>query len=186
MARSGQRKCLCCGEFFFPDRRNVGRQRYCPAAECRHASKAASQAAWLARPDNVGYFTGPIHVQRVQAWRAAHPGYSRGRPRRRPALQEPSITQVPDAVEQIAPHAVLPQSPAGLALQEALRPTQALLTGLVAHLFELTLQEDMADTTRRLVQRGQDLMRGGGHHEDSQARAAARAAASGAGAVQLG
>jgi len=186
MARSGQRKCLCCGVFFFPDQRNVGRQRYCPAADCRCASKAASQAAWLAKPDNVGYFAGPIHVQRVQAWRAAHPGYSRGRRRMRSALQEPSITQVVDAIERTADRAVPPQGPGVAALQETSNPTQALLTGLIAHLFELTLQEDMADTARRLVQRGQELMQGGGGHEDSQARAAARAAAPGARAVQLG
>lgn len=45
MAKSGQRKCLSCGDLFDPDRRNVGRQRYCSKAHCRRASKAASQAA---------------------------------------------------------------------------------------------------------------------------------------------
>ena len=52
MAQSGQRKCLCCGLFFESDHRNLTRQRYCSATACRHASKVASQAAWLARPQN--------------------------------------------------------------------------------------------------------------------------------------
>ena len=74
MAQSGQRKCLCCGLFFLSDHRNRERQRYCSASACRHASKAASQAAWLTHPDNVGYFRGPENVARVQAWRAGVQG----------------------------------------------------------------------------------------------------------------
>ena len=73
MAKSGQRKCLCCGAFFVPDPRNRDRQRYCSNVDCRLASKGASQAAWLAQPQNVDYFCGPVHVQRMQAWRLAHP-----------------------------------------------------------------------------------------------------------------
>ncbi len=74
MAQSGQRKCLCCGNFFDLDHRNRERQRFCSTTQCRHASKGASQAAWLAQPQNSGYFRDPVHVTRVQAWRAAHPG----------------------------------------------------------------------------------------------------------------
>jgi hypothetical protein len=185
MAQGGQRKCLCCQGFFFPDCRNATRQRYCPAPDCRRASKLASQAAWLARPENVGYFSGPVAVQRVQAWRVAHPGYDRSRVRGKPALQETLIAQGPDFVEQNAGRAAPSQSPGSLALQDALIPTEALLTGLIAHLFEVSLQDDIAATSRRLVQRGQDLIRGGGD-EDKQARAAARAAAPSARAVQLG
>jgi hypothetical protein len=50
VAQSGQRKCLCCGLFFDLDHRNRKRQRYCSATACRRASKAASQASWLAQP----------------------------------------------------------------------------------------------------------------------------------------
>ena len=110
MAKAGQRRCMSCGEFFIPDHRKGERQRYCCAADCRRASKAASQAAWLARPANNGYFSGPVHVARVQAWRAAHPGYSRGRVR-------PSR-----------------------ALQDLLNAESPLLAGLIAHLFQPALQ----------------------------------------------
>ena len=81
MAKAGQRKCMSCGEFFLPDHRSGERQRYCAASACRRASKAASQAAWLAQPANKDYFRGPVHVARVQAWRVAHPGYGLGRAR---------------------------------------------------------------------------------------------------------
>jgi hypothetical protein len=36
------------------------------------ASKAASQARWLAKPENQNYFRGPVNVAWVQAWRAPH------------------------------------------------------------------------------------------------------------------
>ena len=76
---------------------------------------------------------------------AAHPGYARGRPRGRPALQDSLPEQTSDRATPI-------KSPGGLALQELLNPS-AVLAGLIAHLFEVSLQDDMAATTRRLVQR---------------------------------
>jgi hypothetical protein len=87
MAHPTERKCLSCGELFRPDARNVRRQKYCSQPACRKASKAASQRAWLAQPQNRDYFRGPENVLRVKLWRAAHPGYWR-RPkggRRKPA-----------------------------------------------------------------------------------------------------
>ena len=102
MAQSGQCKCLCCGLFFLPDRRKRERQRYCSAADCAAASKAASQAGWLAQPENSRYFRDPSHVARVPAWRALDSGYGRGRRRAARALQDPLIVQVDDFVEESA------------------------------------------------------------------------------------
>ena len=185
MAQSGQRKCLCCGLFFDLDHRNRKRQRYCSASACRRASKAASQALWLTRPDNVGYFRDPLHAVRVQAWRAAHPGYGRGRHRAPRALQDSLILQVPDSIEECANRGEIAAAPAAPALQDPLSTLPPALAGLIAHLFSVTLQEDMAATTRRLVQLGRDVINGGGRNEDRQAFAAATAAAPGARAVQL-
>jgi hypothetical protein len=184
MAQSGQRKCLCCGLFFDSDHRNRKRQRYCSADACRHASKAASQAVWLTHPDNVGYFQGPVHVARVQAWRAAHPGYSRSRHRAPLALQDPLIVQVPDLIEECAIRGESAESPTAPALQDSWNTLPPALAGLIAHLFSVTLQDDMAVTTRRLVQLGHDVINRGRGGEDSQAgfdqaRATAAAAASG-------
>jgi hypothetical protein len=152
MAQAGQRKCSCCGLFFVPDHRNRIRQRYCAAAACRRASKAASQAAWLAQPENEAYFRGPVHVARVQVWRAAHPGYSRGQ-RRGAALQDPLIAQAVESTAQSSVRTVAP-------LQDLLQGSSPVLAGLIAHLFEVTLQEDIAATARRLVQLGHDVLSG--------------------------
>jgi hypothetical protein len=184
MAQSGQRKCLCCGLFFESDHRNLTRQRYCSASACRHASKVASQAAWLARPQNREYFRDPVHVERVQAWRAAHPGYGRGRHRTPRALQDSLIVQVTDSAEESSNRGEIAAAPVALALQDSWSTLPPALAGLIAHLFSVTLQEDMASTTRRLVQLGHDVINGS-RGEDSQATAAARAAAPGARAVQL-
>lgn len=184
MAQRGQRKCLCCLALFIPDHRNAGRQRYCQAAACRRASKAASQAAWLAKPENADYFKDPAHVLRSQAWRALHPGYARGRPRKRRALQDSLPLEVPDSVEQTGDRVAPIKSPGALALQDLLNPSAAMWAGLIAHLFEVSLQDDMVATTRRLVQQGQDLILGvaAGHEVrgQHQARAAPGAAAASA------
>ena len=187
MAQAGQRKCLSCGEFFDPDHRNRERQRFCAATGCRRASQAASQAAWLAKPQNKGYFCDPLHVARVQAWRIAHPGYGRGKPRKArptpasgPALQEALITQVPELIEESP---IRGESAAVRALQETCEAPSPLVAGLIVHLFELTLQDDIAATTRRLVQLGHDAINRSPRHEDSQTRALARAAAPGAQAI---
>ena len=185
MAKAGQRKCMSCVEFFIPDHRSGERQRYCGAAACRRASKAASQAAWLARPANHDYFSGPVHVARVQSWRAAHPGYSRGRDRSSPALQDLLMTQVPDAVEECANRVEVPETRPGAALQDLWNAESPLLAGLIVHLFQPALQDDMASTTRRLIQLGHDLINGG-RGEGNQAGSLARATSPGARAVQLG
>lgn len=179
MAQPGQRKCLCCDQYFYPDHRNRERQRFCSSTACRHASKAASQAAWLAQPENCGYFGDPVHVARVQAWRAAHPGYGSGKPRRPAALQDPLIMQVPDTIEECSIRAEIAVTANSTALQDLLNTPSPVLAGLIAHLFEVTLQDDIAATTRRLVQLGHDVINRS-HHEDSQTSTAARAAAPGA------
>ena len=158
MAQSGQRKCLCCGEFFDVDHRNRHRQRYCSSAPCRRASKAASQTAWLSQPKNATYFSDPIHVARVQAWRTAHPGYSRAKPGATRPLQDPLIVQVVDFVEETAIRTEMSAPSAISALQDLLNAPSPLLAGLIAHLFEATLQEDIASTTRRLIQLGHDVI----------------------------
>jgi len=172
MAQSGQRKCLCCGRLFYPDRRNRERQRYCSDTECRRASKAASQAAWLAQLQNCGYFRDPVHVARVQAWRAANPGYGRGRSRRPVALQDSLVAQAPETMEESSIRTEIAAVPGALALQDSLDAPSPVLVGLIAHLFEVTLQEDIAATTRRLVQLGRDVIQRS-RHEDSQETAAA-------------
>ncbi len=174
MAKTGQRKCLCCKDLFDPDPRNINRQRYCSNADCRLASKLASQATWLAKPENMDYFRDPLHVVRVQAWRAAHPGYSRAKPTKSAktaALQDPKIAQVTDSIEESSIRTEIPEPSDLGALQDLLNAPTPVLAGLIAHLFDVTLQEDIATTARRLVQMGHDLMNRS-RHENRQTSAA--------------
>jgi hypothetical protein len=151
MAGAERRKCKCCHKLFRPDRRNRHHQRYCAAPRCRAASKAASQARWLAAPENQDYFRGPVNVARVRAWRSCHPGYWRKRRRSRVALQELSLAQAVDSRDKKA-------NLAGLALQEALSAQPAVLIGLIAHIVGTRLQDDIVRTTDRLLRLGQDIL----------------------------
>jgi len=168
MAKSGQHKCLNCSDFFDPDCRNAGRQHHCAKSECRRASKAAAQVAWLAKPQNSDYFSGPTQVARVQAWRAAHPGYSRVRRKVSAALQDALPLQVTDGIEETANRGEMPEIPA---LQDALHPLESMLTGLIAHVFGFALQDDIDMIKARLVQLGSDITYRSHHHEDRQTSA---------------
>ena len=75
--RYRHRKCHCCHEWFLPQAHNAYHQRYCTRSECRSASKRASQRRWVLQ--NRDHYRGSYNVQRVQAWRAHHPGYARYR-----------------------------------------------------------------------------------------------------------
>lgn len=180
-------KCANCHQPFRPDPRNAWQQRYCGAQACRAASKADSQRRWLGKPENRDYFRGPEHVERVRAWRHAHPGYGRRRPKASTAapipapaaaaapppcahapsapsvapaeapLQEVVPAQVPEAQEQSAPK-VSAESSAPGALQDLLRQQPIVLIGLLAHLSASTLQDDIALAGQRLLQLGHDVL----------------------------
>lgn len=150
-------KCLCCGELFQADVRNRGRQKYCDKHECRRAGKAARQRRWREKPENRDYFRGPEHVERVRLWRAAHPGYWRVHRRGRAVtLQDALDTQVVEPPEDLTTRA----------LQDALRLQGPVLIGLIAHLTDSALQDDIATTARGLLQLGQDIL--GGRASDAR------------------
>ena len=67
--------CHSCQEEFKPDLRNARHQKYCAKPDCRKASKKASNLAWLAKPENTNYHSGPLAVARVQAAQKLHPEY---------------------------------------------------------------------------------------------------------------
>ena len=155
MANKKETKCLSCGDIFPVDVRNRGRQKYCPKRACRAAGKAARQRRWLGKSENQDYFSGPVHVERVRVWRAAHPGYWRTHRRGRgDALQDALVSQVPEPTEDLSSRA----------LQDALRLQGPVLIGLIAHLSDSALQDDIAATTRQLLQLGQDILAGHPRH----------------------
>lgn len=175
MHPKGSCKCQHCGEFFVPDVRNRTRQRVCGKQPCRKTRKAQAQQQWLQRSDNAGYFRGAHHVERVQSWRRAHPGYWRRCQRRKGALQDTLIAQVPVSQRKV-------DQDAEGALQDSWEAQPPLLVGLVSHLAGSALQADIAQMMRRLHSRGRavlgkDVRRpayGKTHHhkESSAARAA--------------
>jgi hypothetical protein len=154
MKKNRRRKCRHCRELFRADPRNRRHQRHCSQPACRRANKAASQRRWLDQPANRDYFRGPAHVERVRAWRAAHPGYWRAGSQRRPALQDDSLAQ---AIEREGKSGSLMETP----LQELSSSQPLVLLGLIAHLTGTALQEDIAHTTRSLRQLAQDILGGG-------------------------
>jgi hypothetical protein len=151
MARGIRRKCKHCLKLFRPDPRNQYHQRYCSAPACRAASKAASQARWLAAPENQDYFHDPVHAARVKAWRSRHPGYWRKGQSAGTALQDLLITQPIGSAGKTAKLVAPP-------LQELLTAQPAVLIGLIAHIVGTPLQDDIARATERLLRLGRDIL----------------------------
>ena len=153
MSSTAACKCLCCNEKFHPDARNRRHQQYCTKDACRKASKAARQARWLAKPENRDYFRGSANCERVRQWRLANPGYSRRKTTSRPvALQDVSNPQ-PVENEPLEP------SCASSPLQDVLLLQPALLVGLISVVTGHALQDDIAESARRFLNRGRDILR---------------------------
>jgi hypothetical protein len=151
MAHGDRRKCKCCLKLFRPDPRNRRHQSYCSAPACKAASKAASQARWLAKPENQDYFRGPENAARVKTWRARHPGYWRKRRSTGTALQEVSTVQPVDPSAESGDFADAP-------LQDVISAQPAVLIGLIAHIVGTPLQDDIVRATGRLLRLGQDIL----------------------------
>lgn len=162
MKRRRKRQCQHCGALFHPDPRNVRHQKFCSASECRKASKAVSQHRWLSKDANKNYFRGPENVQRVQAWRQTHPGYwrSNGSLSVFP-LQDDSLAQAVESNEQSE---VLMHS----ALQDLLTHQSLIVIGLIAHLTDTALQDDIAEMGQRLIGLGGDILNPPGGHDVHQ------------------
>jgi hypothetical protein len=149
-------KCLNCNQIHFADPRNHAHQRYCKAPDCKKASKAESQRRWAAKAENQNYFRGAENCERVREWRKAHPGYSRKKkPIEADALQD--LLNLQDPVEE-AVASIATEPPCG-PLQDICFTQPALFVGLISILTGQALQEDIAETTRRFLTRGEDILR---------------------------
>jgi hypothetical protein len=161
MPRREHRKCKSCLKLFRPDPRSRGRQLHCSAPLCKRASKAASQARWLAKPENQGYFRDPWHISRVREWQAQNGSSWRKASKTRIALQDVRMAQATDTANKTGIPATSP-------LQEIITAQPAVLIGLIAHIVGTPLQDDIVYAARRLLRLGQDIIAG------SAANAAAR------------
>ena len=61
-----QKRCICCGRYFTPDRRIGDRQKVCALEACRKERKKRAQENWLRK--NPGYFTNH-YADYVKPWR---------------------------------------------------------------------------------------------------------------------
>lgn len=148
--RCRRRHCLHCNGLYKPDPRNRTRQRYCSEPDCRRASRKASQARWLAKPGNAGYFRGAANTGRNRVWREANPGYWRRR-------------ASPDARQDSLPSQNIDnQEVAGIltdhAQQDALFLQSVVFVGLIAKLTDSTQQETIDGSVRRLHALGRQVM----------------------------
>lgn len=150
--RQPRRKCLNCKELFLPDYRGGARQCYCLKPDCRKARKRELQRAWLARPENQDYFRGKENAKRARDWQKAHPDYWKNTARyRRRTLQDGCQEQA------AAKQAVAPSAP-GSALQDLCAMQVPLFVGIIAMFTGNTLQDDIAASTRSLVNKGHDIL----------------------------
>ena len=150
--RIRKRKCKHCKELYLPDARNLHHQRYCSKVECRKASKKASQQRWASSEKGYDYFTNPDNSQRVKEWRKTHPGYwKRGVSKPQNALQD---------VSPLQPH--LNQSDTAkltaTTLQDLCSLQVPLLIGLIANLTGNALQDNIAETSQKFIDLGQDIL----------------------------
>jgi len=148
-----------------PNAHNPRRQKFCLKPGCRKASKAESHRRWLSKPGNTRYFRDEENVQRVQAWRKAHPGYWRRSAKPGVALQDVCITQVTDNKEVTTRTSVLPLQDIvptpEVALQDLVPPLPTqnpLLVGLISHLIDSPLQENVARATQGLIIKGRCIL----------------------------
>jgi hypothetical protein len=68
------------------------------------------------------------------------------------------FTQPVDFIDETPVRTEIAEPPVISALQDLFNAPSPLLAGLIAHLFEATLQDDIASTTRRLIQLGNDVI----------------------------
>jgi hypothetical protein len=142
---------LHCKELFVPNRRNWWHQKFCTKPECRKASKVESQRRWLSKPGNQDHFCGFANVERVRQWRAKTPGYWKRRAKTSGTLQEVVPAQVPQP-DEVAEKTSSPP------LQDFVASQDPLVVGLISHLIDSPLQENVEPAVLRLLQKGRSIL----------------------------
>lgn len=171
MKPSKPRKCPHCKQFFKPDPRTADRQRYCSAQACQQASHRKSQRGWSRKPENRKYFCGPIHRERVYAWREKHPDWRRRRSKKGGVLQDDCPSQ-PVPSQEVKPGVIA-------VLHDDCLTQSPLFVGLTAVLAggEGVLHDDIAVLFQKMQAHGQAILgqtpgtqpKGAGYDEGSEA-----------------
>jgi len=157
LSKLAEKRLICCNcnELFTPDARNRHHQNYCAQPQCRKASKRSAQQRWLNSDKGAGYFSDEDNKRRVREWRKAHPGYWKRKKTRSAAppvaLQDFSNSQVIENTENS-------EISDNHALQDFCFLQPALIIGLISTLTGSTLHDDIANTSRRLIDSGRDIL----------------------------
>lgn len=155
------RNCLHCTRLFDPDYRHRHNQFYCRKPACKKARQAANLQRWRERPENQDFWRAPWNIERVQAWRIAHPEYWKRVKRKKVAdrgvalqIAMKSAQVVEDKLDSsgAASDCVTKRVPVELKTQDP------VLVGLIAQLTGDTLQNAIHQTTARLYEKGQAVM----------------------------
>ena len=149
--RRRRRKCPHCRKLFTPDPRQRERQRYCSASACQKARQARNWRRWFARAENRDYYRDKANVDRVRQWRRANPKYWKRGKKGEVALPKSSTQQSVDNQSDSSDKGA-PALPKPLFLQPA------LTVGLIAQITGSTLPKDIAESSRRLLVLGQDIL----------------------------
>ncbi len=134
---------------YAPDPRTHYHQRCCSKPECQKARHRDNQARWLARPENIDYFRGKGHVERVRAWRKAHPGYGRKKDQPLQDVIDPQPIEEQGDKPDLTP----------AALQDLIRLQPTVLVGFISTLIGSALQDEIAGHIRAFHHRGQQILR---------------------------
>jgi len=150
--RRRRRKCQCCRELYMPNARHFHDQTYCTKLECRHASKLASHRRWYLSEKGREYRDSEENKRRVREWRKEHPQYWRH-------TGKGPADALPDTKKsELVDNQEVASSLKGDALQDMNFLQPALVVGLMAQLTGSALQDTIAETSRRLVLLGQDIL----------------------------
>ena len=150
--RRRRRKCQCCRELYMPNARHFHDQKYCTKPECRHASKLASHWRWYFSEKGREYRDPEENKRRVREWRKEHPKYWRH-------TGKGPVDPLPDTSKlKLVDNQEVASSLYGGGLQDMNFLQPALVVGLMAQLTGTALQDTIAETSRRLVLLGQDIL----------------------------
>lgn len=141
--------CAHCGHRFHINPRVGRRHRFCAKPECRRISRAKARKRWLKKNGGRRYFDGDDNAERVRSWRKRNPGYWRRESRAQAAKPKKfTLTKRLAAALRF------------VALQDSIDSDLALKIGIISELCGATLQDTIARELRRLMLRGDAILRG--------------------------
>lgn len=154
------RNCLNCKRLFDPDYRHRHNQFYCTKPACKKVRQAANLQRWRERPENQDFWRAPWNIERVQAWRIAHPEYWK-RVKRKQVADRGVALQIAMKSAQVSEDKLVSSGSASDCVTNRvpvdMKTQDPVLVGLIAQLTGDTLQNAIYQTTARLYEKGQSI-----------------------------